>query len=224
MSDQEKAPFRDEAERLKAEYRAALKEVRNRQKLRFLESLSQSSSFLSAPVSSPPVFSNPVDNFGLVVGTQSTDSILSTLCDAPSQFAWTAYPSQYTFDSPQDCAFYPVMPQDNDEQMYADLYTTYLQSYPSSPSVDASASNFDITLAAVPDTNYQFLPLYDSDAAGLGVAPSYIACEDAQPGFGGGMGSPSFCPTFDLSDPTVFGWESLFGGNTESGWFNAIHT
>jgi len=225
MTDLEKAPFRDEAEKLKEEYHIALAEVRNLQKKRYLAKAPQPSSTPSTSVSPAPVFSLPIENFGSVPRPQCTEDNSSTPFNPVWQFSGTSYPSQYTFGLAQDQMLYPNMSQVSDEQVYTELCTAYLQSYPSSPSADASSPNFDITLATIPNTDYQVPPLSSHEAAVLGVAPSYIACEDVQVGFGFGMVSPSLFPTFDFMTPApIFGWENLVGGDVESGCYNTVAT
>jgi len=218
MTELEKAPFREEAYKLEEEYRIALDKARNLQKNRHLVGASQSSVPPSASVSPAPAFSLPIENFSSVPPPQYTEDSSSTPFDAVWRFAGASFPSEYTFGSAQDHMLYPDMhmPQVSDEQVYTDLCTTYFQSCPPSPSAHTSTPDLDITLATFPNTNDQLFPLSDYEAAVLGVAPSYIACEDVQPGFG--MEYPSLSPIFgsSMALPVTFGWENLFGSDVES--------
>ena len=217
VTELEKAPFRDEAEKLKEEYHIALAEARSLEKNRYPARALQPSAPPSASVF--PVFSLPAENFSSVPPPHCAEHNSSTPFDAVWQFAGPSFPSQYTFSSAHDM-FHPCIPQVGDEQVYTDLCTPYLQSYPSSPSADASTPDFDISLATIPNTISQLPPLSDHEAAVLGIAPLYIACEDVQAGFGFGMESPSLFPIFDFMALPVFEWGNLFGGDVESGCNN----
>ena len=219
MTELEKAPFRDEAYKLKEEYRIALDKARRVQRNRHLARAPQPSVSVSPAA---PLVSLPVESFGSVSPPQYVEDSSSTPFDAVWQFAGTPFPSQYTFGSPQDNMLYPSMPQVGDEQVYTDLCTTYLKSYAFSSSADGYTPDLDISIATIPNRGYQFPPLSDYGATVLGVAPSYIACEDVQAGFG--IEYPSPFPIFgsSMALPVAFGWENLLGGDVESGCYNAV--